>query len=172
MKAIRSRNSWSHLCHGDWTQLLSELENALDRAVVVEGRRHGAAKAVQAARCNYLSAREARRLLDGESPVRVWRENRGRSQRELAAAASVGAGYLPEIETGREPGSMLALARALRVQIGDLILSPNGWEPASKRVAGTRRPTRCTAFVCPWLIKRSALPYFLTFNARRYTLSG
>ena len=111
---------------GDWTQLLSELEDALDRAAVVERRREEAAKGVQAARRNYLTAREARRLLDGESPVKVWREKRGRSQRELAAAAGVGAGYLAEIETGRKPGSVLALARlarALQVQMEDLIMS-------------------------------------------------
>src|SRR5271157_3843894 len=113
---------------GDWTQLLSELENAQDRAAVVERRRREAATGMQAARRNYLSAREARRLLDGESPVKVWREKRGRSQRELAAAAGVGAGYLAEIETGRKPGSVVALAslaRALQVQIEDLIMSRN-----------------------------------------------
>jgi hypothetical protein len=57
---------------GDWTQLLSELEDAEDRAAVVQRRRHEAATGKQAARRNYLSAREARRLLDGESPVKVW----------------------------------------------------------------------------------------------------
>ena len=111
---------------GDWTRLLSELEDALDRAAVVERRREEAAKGVQAARRNYLTAREARRLLDGESPVKVWREKRGLSQRELAAAAGVGAGYLAEIETGRKPGSVRALARlarALRVQMEDLVVS-------------------------------------------------
>jgi len=113
---------------GDWTQLLSELEDAQDRAAVVERRRHEAAAGKQAARRNYLSAREARRLLDGESPVKVWREKRGRSQRELATAAGVSAGYLAEIETGRKPGSAAALARlakALQVQIEDLIISSN-----------------------------------------------
>jgi len=95
---------------------------------VVERRRHEAATGKQAARRNYLRAREARRLLDGESPVRVWREKRGRSQRELATAAGVSAGYLAEIETGRKPGSVAALARlakTLQVQIEDLIISSN-----------------------------------------------
>jgi DNA-binding XRE family transcriptional regulator len=113
----------------DWTQLVSELEEALDRAAVVERRRREAAKGKQATRLNYLTAREVHRLLDGESPVKVWREKRGRSQRELAAAAGVSAGYLAEIETGRKPGSVVALARlgkALQVQIEDLIVSRNG----------------------------------------------
>jgi transcriptional regulator with XRE-family HTH domain len=41
----------------------------------------------------------------------------------------VSAGYLAEIETGRKSGSAAALARlakALQVQIGDLIISSNG----------------------------------------------
>ncbi len=111
---------------GDWRQLLSELEDAQDRAAVVERRRHEAATGKRASRRNYLTAREARRLLDGESAVKVWREKRGRSQRELATAAGVSAAYLAEIETGRKPGSAAALARlakALEVQIEDLIMS-------------------------------------------------
>ena len=111
---------------GDWTQLLSELEDALDRAAVVERRRHEERKGKLAARRDYLTAGEARRLLDGESPVKVWREKRGRSQRELATAAGVAAGYLADIETRRKPGSVLAvakLAKALQVSIEDLLTS-------------------------------------------------
>ena len=111
---------------GDWTQLLSELEDALDRAAVVERRRHEERKGKLAARRDYLTANEARRLLEGESPVKVWREKRGRSQRELAAAAGVAAGYLADIETRRKPGSVLAvakLAKALQVSIEDLLAS-------------------------------------------------
>ena len=129
VKVLSETRDTVTVSRGDWTQLLSELEEAHDRAAVVERRRHEAAKGVQAARRNYLTAREARRLLEGESPVKVWREKRGRSQRELAAAAGVGAGYLAEIETGRKPGSVVALARlgkALQVQIEDLIMSYDG----------------------------------------------
>ena len=112
----------------DWTRLLSELDDAQDRAAVAERRRHETATGKQAARRNYLTAQEARRLLDGESPVKVWREKRGRSQRDLATAAGVSTGYLAEIETGRKPGSVAALARlagALEVQIEDLVASHN-----------------------------------------------
>jgi DNA-binding XRE family transcriptional regulator len=114
---------------GDWTRLLSELEDALDRVAVAQRRRQEAGKGRQAARRDYLTAGEARRLLEGESPVKVWREKRGRSQRELAAAAGVSAAYLAEIETGRKPGSVAALARlarALEVQIEDIIMARNG----------------------------------------------
>lgn len=60
---------------------------------------------------DYLKREEAERLLGGESPVRVWREKRGMTQRALAEAASVAAGYLAEIEAGRKPGSKDALVR-------------------------------------------------------------
>ena len=65
----------------------------------------------------------ANRLLDGENPVRVWREHRGMSVKEVAAKAGLSPPYLSQIETGRREGtmkSMVAIARALRVDLGDL----------------------------------------------------
>ena len=128
LKVLSETRDTVTISRDDWAQLLSELEDAQDRAAVTERRRHEAAKGVQAARRDYLTAREAHRLLEGESPVKVWREKRVLSQRQLATAADVSSGYLAEIETGRKPGSVAALARlarALQVQIDDLIVSSN-----------------------------------------------
>jgi DNA-binding XRE family transcriptional regulator len=65
------------------------------------------------------------RLLGGkDSRVVVWREHRGLTQRALAEKAGVQQGYLSEIESGKKPGSVDALAkiaRALDVQIDDLV---------------------------------------------------
>jgi hypothetical protein len=86
MNAVKILSETEHtvtVSRGDWTRLLSELEDAEDRAAVTERRRHEAAAGKLASRRNYLTAREARRLADGESPVKVWREKRERSQREL-----------------------------------------------------------------------------------------
>jgi hypothetical protein len=72
---------------------------------------------------SYIGA-EAKRLLDGESPVRIWREKRGMTQRALTAAAAIPAGYLSEIESRGKPGSVAAyraLATALAVPMGDLV---------------------------------------------------
>jgi DNA-binding XRE family transcriptional regulator len=129
LKILSETKDTITLSRDDWTRLVSELEDAQDRAAVVGRRAREAAAGKQAARRNYLTALEVRRLLDGESPVRVWREKRGRSQRELALAAGVGAGYLAEIETGRKPGSaatLAKLAKVLHVQVDDLIMSSNG----------------------------------------------
>jgi DNA-binding Xre family transcriptional regulator len=69
------------------------------------------------------------RLLDGESPLRVWREQRGLTLRGLAARTELGASTLSEIETGATEGSVRALRRiatALDVSIDDLIPSRGG----------------------------------------------
>jgi DNA-binding XRE family transcriptional regulator len=72
-----------------------------------------------------LPARLVRRLLSGkESRVALWRAHRGLSQRALAEKAGVQPGYLSEIESGKKPGSvkaLAALARALDVEVEDLI---------------------------------------------------
>jgi ribosome-binding protein aMBF1 (putative translation factor) len=108
----------------DWLRLLQELEDAEDRAAVRERRTREELLGKDAARRDYLTAAEARRLIDGESPVRIWREKRGLSQRELAHAATVSSSYLAEIETGRKPGSAAALrqlAAVLQVPAEDLV---------------------------------------------------
>ncbi|MBW7922298.1 MAG: helix-turn-helix transcriptional regulator [Rubellimicrobium sp.] len=64
------------------------------------------------------------RILDGESPVRVYRDFRGLTQQALAAASGVNRVYIAEIEAGKKPGSAAALknlARALGVGVDDLI---------------------------------------------------
>jgi DNA-binding Xre family transcriptional regulator len=63
------------------------------------------------------------RLVAGESPVKVWREHRGLSQRALAERAALNFAYLSQIETGARKGpigTMKKLAEALDVDLGDL----------------------------------------------------
>lgn len=65
----------------------------------------------------------ADRILDGESPVRVWREYRNLSVKELANMAGISALYLSPIEGGRRSGSvprMKALALALNLDLADV----------------------------------------------------
>ncbi len=64
------------------------------------------------------------RLLDGDHPVKVFRNHRGLSQKELAAQTGLNATYLSQIETRKRGGSTRVyrlLAAALNVDIGDLI---------------------------------------------------
>ena len=72
----------------------------------------------------WTPAHLVKRLIEGEHPVRVWREHRGLSARELAASAGIAGSYLSAIENGRIPGSVPALkhiATALRVTIDELL---------------------------------------------------
>tara|TARA_R110000868_G_scaffold29889_24_gene111141 strand:- start:7 stop:513 length:507 start_codon:yes stop_codon:yes gene_type:complete len=72
----------------------------------------------------FIPAEFADRLIDGENPVRVWRDYRGMTAGDLAAAAGISQGYLSEIETGKKPGSVdkvKKIADALGVRIDDLV---------------------------------------------------
>jgi ribosome-binding protein aMBF1 (putative translation factor) len=63
------------------------------------------------------------RLLAGESPVKVWREHRGLSQRALAARTGLNFAYLSQIETGARKGTtatLKRLAETLGVDLDDL----------------------------------------------------
>jgi DNA-binding XRE family transcriptional regulator len=63
------------------------------------------------------------RLLAGDSPVKVWREYRGLSQRALAARTGLNFAYLSQIETGARKGTMATmkkLAEALGIDLDDL----------------------------------------------------
>ena len=103
------------LKRADFEALVRSAEDAADLVAVEAHRAHEDRVGWEAARRNYLTAAEARRLLDGESPVRVWREKRGIQQRALAEAAEVAVSYLSEIEGGKKPGSPGALRRIASV---------------------------------------------------------
>jgi len=64
------------------------------------------------------------RLLEGVNPVRVFREHRKMTQRQLADAADLHQTTISQIETGERSGSVevfLRLAKALGLDIEDLI---------------------------------------------------
>lgn len=68
------------------------------------------------------------RLIDGENPVKVYRELRGMTQPELAEKAGVSTNYISMIETGKKTASrklQAKLAGILRVDYDDL----DTWEP-------------------------------------------
>ena len=66
----------------------------------------------------------AHRLIDGEPPLRVWREHRGLSQAALARAADTSRIQIVDIESGRRTGSVRTLRRladALGVGLDDIV---------------------------------------------------
>lgn len=71
-----------------------------------------------------VPAAVAAALLDGENPVRAWRQHRGLAQSELAGLAGLAVSYLSNIETGARQGTVDKLARiaaALGITLDDLV---------------------------------------------------
>jgi transcriptional regulator with XRE-family HTH domain len=65
-----------------------------------------------------------KRIIAGESAVRVWREYRGMSGKELATKAGVSASLVSQIESGARKGSdglLKKIADALNLTIDDLV---------------------------------------------------
>lgn len=66
------------------------------------------------------------RLLAGESPLRVWREHRGRTAADVAAAVGVTPAHMSKLESGKGDPSvslLTRLARELDVSLEDLVVS-------------------------------------------------
>lgn len=102
----------------------AEYEALLRRVEDLEDAREMQAAEVRGLTPDALPAALVDRLLEGESPVRVWREHRGLTLAQLADQAGVGTSYISEIETKKKPGSvhaLRALAQALKVDLGDLV---------------------------------------------------
>ena len=66
-------------------------------------------------------------IMDGENPIKVWREYRGLNQQDLAQAAGISASYLSQIETGKREGTtavLQAIAHALNLTLDDVVYTP------------------------------------------------
>ena len=107
------------LSKSDYDLLLERAELAEDIAAVEAYRRRLAAGEEEA-----IPEEFANRLIDGENPVRIYRELRGLSARELADKTGISAAFLSEIENGKKEGGVSTLkkiAQALGVTIDDLV---------------------------------------------------
>lgn len=63
-------------------------------------------------------------LVDGENPIRVWREYRGITQQQLAKVAEISVPYLSQLESGKRKGStsvLSAIAKGLDLTLDDLV---------------------------------------------------
>lgn len=79
--------------------------------------------ALEAGDDELIPAEYVNRLLNGDSPLRVYRDLRGMTQSTLAERADVNRVTVAEIETGRKQGSVATLrklAGALGVAMDDL----------------------------------------------------
>lgn len=63
-------------------------------------------------------------LLDGENPIRIWREYRGLTQQQLADKAAISKPYLSQLESGKRNGTtevLQAIAQALNLSLEDVV---------------------------------------------------
>jgi len=107
------------ISRAEYDRLIETAENFADL------RAYDRAKAALAAGDDELIPEDAvRRILDGESPLRVFRELRGFTQAQLGELAGVNRVQIADIEAGRKSGSIdtvRKLASALNVAIDDLV---------------------------------------------------
>jgi DNA-binding XRE family transcriptional regulator len=81
-------------------------------------------KAIEQGKEELIPAEVTFALLDGENPIKVWREYRQLTQRQLAEKAGVSTSYLSQIESGKRTGMtevLRAIAKALRVKLDDIV---------------------------------------------------
>ena len=72
----------------------------------------------------WVPADHVKRIMSGESPVRVWREYRGLSGTALARRAGIDQSYVSNIETGKRQGTLtvhLRIDKALGVELESLV---------------------------------------------------
>lgn len=99
--------------------ILDAAEDASDIAIVRKFRKRLAAGDEE-----LVPSEVANRLLDGENPVRVWREHRGMTTLDLAKRVGISAPYLSQVETGKRDGTVKLfrqIADALDVRLDDLV---------------------------------------------------
>jgi DNA-binding XRE family transcriptional regulator len=99
----------------DYLLMLELLEDKADAAMLAEFH-----EAYQSGRDFLVPAEIVRRELEGESPVKLWREHRGLTQQDLADKAGISKSYLSQIESGKRQGTvetLSAIARSLEVPL-------------------------------------------------------
>lgn len=111
------------LTRAEYDALIARLEDAEDTAALAEHRAH-MKESPDKTLADCLPMALVGRLIEGEHPLRIWREHRGLTGKQLAEAAGVPQPYISDIELRKKPGSIDAhakLAKALDVTIDDLV---------------------------------------------------
>jgi len=112
---------WAILPYKEYLQLVEQAETLQD---IQDYDRIKAA--VESGEEEVIPAEVAYTLAEGESPVKVWREYRQLTQTQLAELVGMSVPFLSQIETAKRKASMkimVAIAKALRVKVDDLITS-------------------------------------------------
>lgn len=110
---------WAVLPYEEYLALLEQAEELEDI------RDYDAAKAaLKRGEDELIPGEVVHAILDGENPIKVWREYRGLTQQQLADKAGISKPYLSQIETGKRKGAtdiLSAIAKALDVSLDDVV---------------------------------------------------
>lgn len=113
---------WAVLPYDEYVRLVEEAEMLQDI------RDYDAIKAmIEQGKEEVIPSEVTFALLDGENPIKVWREYRGLTQQQLAEMVKISKPYLSQIETGKRMGStevLAAIAKALQVTLDDIVFQP------------------------------------------------
>lgn len=107
------------LPEAEFNALVERAEDASDLSAVKSFR-----EKVASGEEELIPAAAANRILDGENPIRVFRELRGMTSKALADAAEIAPPYLSQLEAGKREGTvatMKKIAAVLSVSLDDLV---------------------------------------------------
>lgn len=102
----------------EYERLVEAAEDSADVRAYDEAKRR-----LAAGEDELIPAEFVNRMIDGENKIRVWREHRGFTIKELAEAAGLTPAYLSQIETGVREGTVETykkLAAVLRIKLDDI----------------------------------------------------
>jgi len=113
--AKNGKPEYAVIPYADYLRMLESLDYKADVLAVAEFHERYAAGREQ-----LVPARIVRRELEGESPIKLWREHRGLTQQALADMCGISKPYLSQLESGKRQGTIETLtvvARALDVSL-------------------------------------------------------
>jgi ribosome-binding protein aMBF1 (putative translation factor) len=111
---------WAVLPYEEYERLVEEAE------MLQDVRAYDEAKTAVAAGEELVPSDVTYAILDGGNPVRVCREHRGMSRKQLAEASGLSTPYLSQIESGRRkpsPEALAAIAKELGLESDDIMES-------------------------------------------------
>ncbi|MDO8754950.1 MAG: helix-turn-helix transcriptional regulator [Anaerolineales bacterium] len=114
---------WAVLPYDEYLKLLEQAE------MLEDIRDYDAAKAaLENGEDELIPAEVVYAILDGENPIKVWREYRGLTQQQLADKVKISKPYISQIETGKRTGTteiLSAIAKALDVSLDEVVATEN-----------------------------------------------
>lgn len=109
---------WAVVPYAEYQKLLDAAE------MLADIRAYDEAKAQLQSDEELMPSQVVYALLDGENPIRIWREYRGLTQQQLADKAAISKPYLSQLESGKRNGTtevLQAIAQALNLSLEDVV---------------------------------------------------